>query len=288
MNSSPALASSRILLPYYTEYLLLRRILSLYYLNPVDDDFMTSFTLMAQEKSNVRLYEQIWFLVFLGAPTTKIDIAISLFRNSTPILPAATYLNSQRTAPAVPVPEPNSSVSQQHPRKGVWSQVQSTARNPSFQQDAPAPSEQHRIARHSELIQQPAQMRDSNAPASHYEPHGTQRFQREKANKSYHVHSHSKGNKFSGAPEQSIELLIRDYEVVAEHQSLTNSEISLFFVNALADPARSFFLNHYNQNMQYSEITSHMRRHYNSKARKLAIQSEIDGREIESYMKSTT
>ena len=48
-------------------------------------------------------------------------------------------------------------------------------------------------------------------------------------------------SKFTGAPHQAIDNLIRDFEICSHQQSLDPPQMSLFFVNALADPARQFF-----------------------------------------------
>jgi len=61
--------------------------------------------------------------------------------------------------------------------------------------------------------------------------------------------------------------------------------MSLFFINALAYPARRFFLTHCSSHMEYSQIVGIMKRHYNSDTRKLQIQSEMDSLELGSFMR---
>ena len=61
--------------------------------------------------------------------------------------------------------------------------------------------------------------------------------------------------------------------------------MSLFFVTALADPARQFFLTNCSTHMEIYEITKIMSRHYNSETRKLQLQSEIDSRDLPSFMR---
>ena len=58
--------------------------------------------------------------------------------------------------------------------------------------------------------------------------------------KGYAVHSYFKDRQFTGAPEQSVDTLLRDYEICAEQQCLDPAQMSLFFVNALADPLANF------------------------------------------------
>ena len=69
-----------------------------------------------------------------------------------------------------------------------------------------------------------------------------------------------KSRKLTVSPEQFIEKLIRDFEVCAEQKSLNRSQMSLFFVNASADPARQFFLIHCSSDMPYEQIVNIMRR----------------------------
>ena len=102
--------------------------------------------------------------------------------------------------------------------------------------------------------------------------------------KGYAVHSYFKDRQFTGAPEQSVDTLLRDYEICAEQQCLDPTQMSLFFVNALADPARQYFLTHCSTSMPFDLIATHMRRHYNSETRKLQNQSEMDSLELTSFM----
>ena len=60
--------------------------------------------------------------------------------------------------------------------------------------------------------------------------------------------------------------------------------MSLFFVNALADPARQFFLTHCSSRMPFDQITSQKRRYFNSESRKLRLQSDMDSLNLSSFM----
>ena len=93
-----------------------------------------------------------------------------------------------------------------------------------------------------------------------------------------------KDRKFIGAPEQSVDNLIRDFEICSVQQSLDQAQMSLFFVNALADPARQYFLTHCSSHMPFEQRVSIMRRHYSSDTRKLQIQSEMDSLDLPSFM----
>ena len=52
--------------------------------------------------------------------------------------------------------------------------------------------------------------------------------------------------------------------------------MSLFFVKALAEPARQYFMTHCSSHMPFGQIVSMMRRHYSSDDGKLQLQSEMD------------
>ena len=86
--------------------------------------------------------------------------------------------------------------------------------------------------------------------------------------------------KFSGAPSQSVHNLIRDFEICSHKQGLIPLQMSLFCINALADPVRQHFLTHCSSTMPFEQIVTIMRRHYNSGNRKLQLQSEIDSLEL--------
>ena len=60
--------------------------------------------------------------------------------------------------------------------------------------------------------------------------------------------------------------------------------MSLFFVNALEDPARQLFLTNCSSNMPFEQIVSIMKRHYSSETRKLQIQSEMESLDLEFFM----
>lgn len=93
-----------------------------------------------------------------------------------------------------------------------------------------------------------------------------------------------KNSLFSGSPEQSVDNLLREYEICAAQQCLSPELMSLFFVNALADPARQFFLSNCSPTMPINVIATHMRRHYNSETRKLQIQSKMDSLDLGIFM----
>ncbi len=98
------------------------------------------------------------------------------------------------------------------------------------------------------------------------------------------IESYFRDSKFSDAPEPSIDNLILDFEICSVQQCLDPHQMSLFFVNALADPARQFFLTQCLTRMTFEHIATIMRPHYNPDTRKLHLQFEVDGLELSSSM----
>ena len=78
--------------------------------------------------------------------------------------------------------------------------------------------------------------------------------------------------------------LFQDFEICALQQGLGTPQISLFFVNALTDPARQHFLTYCSQTMPFDQIVQNMKRHYNCGTRKLQLQSEVDSLYLQSFM----
>ena len=60
--------------------------------------------------------------------------------------------------------------------------------------------------------------------------------------KEYAVETYFRDLKFTGAPEQSLDNLIRDFEICATQQCFDRTQMSLFFISAVADPAKQLFL----------------------------------------------
>ena len=66
----------RVTLPFR----LLRRCLDLHLVNPIDEETISTVHLPEEDKEDSRLSEQIWFLLFLGAPASGITESLRLFR----------------------------------------------------------------------------------------------------------------------------------------------------------------------------------------------------------------
>ncbi len=71
------------------------------------------------------------------------------------------------------------------------------------------------------------------------------------SNKWFAIERFFRDRRFSRAPEQSIDNLIRDFEICPMQQSLDPSQMSLFLFNAVADPARHFFLTNGSSSMSF-------------------------------------
>ena len=93
-----------------------------------------------------------------------------------------------------------------------------------------------------------------------------------------------KDRKFSGAPTQSVNNLIRDFEICAHQQGLSPQQVSLFFVNTLADPSRQLFLTYCSQTMPLDQIAQNMKPHSISETKKLQLRSEFDSLDLQSFM----
>ena len=102
--------------------------------------------------------------------------------------------------------------------------------------------------------------------------------------KATNVFQYFKDNKFTGDISQSIELSIRDYNVCARQHNLTTKQKADFFINVLADPARTFFFNNADDNMIFDEMARMMIREYNSDARQLQVQGRLDTLRLDKCM----
>ena len=84
------------------------------------------------------------------------------------------------------------------------------------------------------------------------------------AKKVHAIESYFKDKKFIGVQDQAVENQIRDLHICAVRQSLDSIQMSLFFINALSDTGRQFFLTNCSSDMPFDQIMSIMRRNYSS------------------------
>ena len=91
-------------------------------------------------------------------------------------------------------------------------------------------------------------------------------------------------NKLTGDINKSIEMTIRGHNVCAGQHRFTEKQKSVFFVNVLVDPARTFFFNDAQDDMSFDEIARIMIREYNSDARQLSLQGMLETLRLEKYI----
>lgn len=97
------------------------------------------------------------------------------------------------------------------------------------------------------------------------------------------VESYFRDSKLTGAPDQSLSTLLRDYDIVCSQKNLDGRLRSMFFDNALGGDARDFFCDHASHQMSFSQIAAMMNKKYNSQARQLHAQAIVDGLDISTF-----
>ena len=237
---------------------MLRLCLDIYLLDPVEDTVISTIRMTDDEKRNRGLQQLIWFLLLVGATPAQVENNLNLYRQLKSNANASSVQNlTKKPASEDRRDRPSSSYAQPN--------IQDARRNDHSRAQAP----------HSQSFRGSV----AHATASGRTDEGYSHSKKGNA-----VDSYFKDRRFSGSPEQSVDNLIRDYEICAAQQCLNPSQMSLFFVNALADPARQFFLTHCSPSMPFEQIAAQMRRHYNSETRKLQLQSEMDSLDITAFM----
>ena len=245
---------------YAYPFQLLRIALGIYQLNPVSHHQLSNVRKTEAEKRNRALEQLVWFQFLVGATQEQVESNLQTLRQSK--TDARVRLHACRNPIKQDLHSPESKF--RPPKNAFGAQVAPRHYEPS---DARA---YHDDSYHGPVARATGSV---NVDTGYNQ-----------SKKGYAVHSYFKDRQFTGAPEQSIDTLLRDYEICAEQQCLDPSQMSLFFVNALADPARQFFLNNCSTSMPFEDIASHMQRHYNSETRKLQNQSEMDSLELTSFM----
>ena len=251
--------TDQVLLPQFLRrtpfpFHMLRISLALHFLNPVDDSLISNIRMTEDENRNQGLKHLIWFSLFMGATTDQVESNLAKHRawklnaNASPnmnmITPPSRTEFGDRPSPSNPQPYSQDARARPHP--GAYASQGLPFRSPTLRGTTSARFDDGYV---------------------HGKKGGT-------------VDSYFKDRRFSGAPEQSVDNLIRDYEICTAQQCLEPSQMSLFFVNALADPARQFFLTHCSPHMNFEQIAALMREQYNSETTKLQLQSEMDSLDI--------
>ena len=300
----------RILVPGYFgrttfPFRILRQLIFLHDVNPVDADFMTMFDLSQRELKNNGLKEQLWFLLFFGAEVKEIeDLRAEHKRQQADIraLQSPEYsLDRENSRSSGITPPSGKDVPSLVKRSAIQIDDPQTpgARAQNTQDARSGPTSgginvgkhhethpTHNLYTSSYTAQAEMPLNHSRRSylenvhdrSTHADPLHVQ------GKKGYAVETYFKEKKFTGAPSQAVENLIRDFHTCAIQQGLDSSQMSLFFINALSDPARQFFLSNCSSDMPFEQITNIMRRHYSSDTRKLKIQSEMDSLDLRSFM----
>ena len=269
---------------------ILRRCLSIHFIDPVEDDFIRRLHLTSEEQDNERLFEQIWFLKLLGATDGQVQSALSSLRQNSTARAALKFHRptelgdnsfSRMRSQSAPVrsdsnPAP-ALTSTQHRTIDNFDQtrpVETQPSNATFARIEEAQTLGRGALQLDERSQDPR--RAHSLPVNH---------EISQSKKGQAVETYFKDRRFRGATEQSVNNLIRDFEICAAQQCLDERQMSLFFVNALGDPARQYFLTHCSLHMPFAQIAAHMRRHYNSDTRQFQLQSEMDSLDLMTLMR---
>ena len=245
----------------------LHDIAALYGCPPTEDLMMDSLGLPSQDKGNKSIKTHVWFADFLECDKETIVEIVQSYkshRGSSDMIRRLSITPTLRTD----VPHERdlsrhiSDTNQENDAQG-----RPGSENPSCSNPA------HRI-RNPTGTELPS-TRDSTA------------FAAEDSNdsrKATNVFQYFKDSKFTGDMNQSIELTIRDYNVCARQHKLSQKQKADFFVNVLADPARTFFFNNARDDMTFDEMARMMVKEYNSDARQLQVQGILETLRLDKYM----
>ncbi len=83
------------------------------------------------------------------------------------------------------------------------------------------------------------------------------------------IHNAFKDKKFTGASLESIDIAIRDYNIVVDQLSLSPYFKAKFFINIFEDAAKTNFTNHCKMGMTFEKMEEVMRKQFDSDARQL-------------------
>ena len=262
---------------------LLRRSLDLHDFNPISDEYISLVPLLTTDKSNSRIFEQVWFLLFLCAQAQNIPELLNSYRE-------------KRTRPTGTLYQPSADASPlQYSITKSGQEIRSIGNdsnalgynnyNPRNNLTPPPHPFQDSILPHDMTKTEPKNRHSEIIPRTHDPIKSTEGSPFDQGKKGHAVESYFRDRKFTGAPDQSIDNLIRDYEICAIQQCLDRHQLSLFFINDLADPAPQYFLRYCSSRMSFDQIAATMRKYYNSDTKKLQLQSEIDSIDLTSFMR---
>ena len=282
-----------------------QQLIFLHDVNPVPTEFMPMFMLKELDQKNNGFNEQLWFLLFLGADLKDIDdiraqhksqqsefrslhmgehpLNRGNSRSSGLTLPYVTGITSLVNPTGSHLGDLSTLGARAHDnqdaRSGLVSGVTGTGNLPK----TPA-----MLNAYTSSIVTRAEVPITH---SHSGPNGNNPDCALYADSTYvqgkkghAVEAYFTDKKFSSAPKQSIDNLIRDFHICSVHQALNPMQKSLFFINALSDLARQFFLTNCSSEVPFNQIKSIMQRRYSSDTRKVQIQSEMDSLDLRAFM----
>ena len=98
------------------------------------------------------------------------------------------------------------------------------------------------------------------------------------------VQQYFRDDKFKGDLDQSIVNTVRDYEICANQLRFNPRDRAEFFICIFSGPARNFFFENINPRMTYEQMRNVMINEYDSDARRLQVQSELENLRLADLM----
>ena len=93
-----------------------------------------------------------------------------------------------------------------------------------------------------------------------------------------------KEEKFSGAPDECIDLKPRDFHIIENNHSVTNDERSQLVVSCLKGIALEFYVKEISPQMPYEMFIDKLGARYNTPHRKLSLRSEVYSFNFDDFM----
>ena len=229
---------------------------------PIPEVIIESLGLSPQERENKNIKIHIWFADFLECDRDMILDVVRSYKSH------RGSSSTTRPFPVSPVPRIEAQMT-----RDVTVPDQNRGPQRDARSEIPIPSGS-RVVR-DQTITQGVNNRNSPDVAAH---------DTNDSRKATNVFQYFKDSKFTGDIKQSIELTIRDYNVCARQHKLTPKQKADFFVNVLADPARTFFFNNARDDMTFEQMADMMVKEYNSDARQLQVQGMLETLRLDKYM----
>lgn len=115
------------------------------------------------------------------------------------------------------------------------------------------------------------------------DPYASREAVLEDTRKANYVNSYLLKN-FTGDMMNSIDLVLRDYDIYARQQNLSPAQKSDYFLNLLDGPARTHFIQVYFEGMTFEEIRNIMLHCYNSNSRQSQVYSTLGSLRLDTVM----